>query len=339
MNGENRLNKDKEQVWVRLYEENASVTDKYLQAIGVAYESMGHEVRYIRNLNEIYATKKEIVVVATAPDALLFLRKGFHHIVYWAQGVWPEENYLRHHSRTRFAICSAIEKAALRGAERVFLVSNAMLRHYEKKYSLNIAHKSMVMACSNETLHHESFMVEGKYDKPVFTYAGSLVEYQCVDQTLETFAAVKERLPQAELLLFTGELNEAKQKVARLGISGVTIDCRPQQELWRHISRAKYGFVLREDCAINRVATPTKISTYLANGVIPVYSRCLEAFSETSAGIPRIAFDPVTFVDDLAKFEKAQLVPAEIELQYATYFMKYLDLSSRKRDVQSFLGL
>lgn len=329
---------NKERVWVRLYEENATVTDKYLQAIGAVYESSGHEVRYVRNLDEVFAAKDEVIVVATAPDAFWFLRKGFRHIVYWAQGVWPEENYLRHRSRLRFAVCSAIEKTALRGAERLFLVSSAMLRHYEQKYDLNIARKSMVMACSNETLHHESFMVKGKYDRPVFTYAGSLVEYQCIDQTLEAFAAVKERLPRAELLLFTGEVEEAKRKIACLGISGVTVDCKPQEDLQYHISRAKYGFVLRDDCAINRVATPTKISTYLANGVIPVYSKCLEAFSETSTDITRLEFDSETFVDDLIRFEKAHVIPAEIESQYADYFTKYLDLASRKQDIQSFLS-
>lgn len=325
-------------VWVRLYKENSTVTDEYLKAIGAAYDDLGLEVVYVHELDEIAATKEDVIVLAVAPDVYHFRLRGYKHIVYWAQGVWPEESYLRHHSRLRFSICGAIEKAALRGAERLFLVSDAMLRHYERKYGISLSDKVMIMACSNETFHRESFKFEGKYEKPVFTYAGSLVEYQCIDQTLEAFASVKERLPQAELLLFTGEVEDAKKKVAHFGIPDVNIDCKPRQELWKYIARAKYGFVLREDCAVNRVATPTKISTYLANGVIPVYSKCIEAFSEGSNGIPCLAFNPATFVDDVEAFEKNHIIPEEIELLYAGYFSKHLDLASKRNEIKSFLA-
>lgn len=335
-NRERNLNENR--VWIRLYDENSEVTDEYLKAIGAAYASMGREVRYVRELDDIATAKSDVVVLAVAFDVFKFLRRGYRHVVYWSQGVWPEESYLRHHSKLRFSICSAIEKAALRGSERLFLVSGAMLRHYEEKYGISITDKSMIMACSNETFHREAFHVEGKYNRPVFTYAGSLVQYQCIDQTLEAFRAIKERLPQAELLLFTGQTDEAKKKIELLGVSGVTVDCKPRQDLWRYISRAKYGFVLREDCTINRVATPTKISTYLANGVIPVYSKCLEGFSETSAGIPRLAFDPDTFVDDLVEFEKSHINPDMIESQYAGYFADHLDLASKQPVIREFLS-
>lgn len=324
-------------VWVKLYEDNSTVTDEYLKTIGGAYTDLGFDVFYVYRLDEIVATREDIIVLAVAPDVCHFLLRGFKHIVYWSQGVWPEENYLRHHSRLRFSVCSAIEKAALRGAERLFFVSSAMLRHYESKYSISLCDKVMIMPCSNETFHRESFRVEGKYERPVFTYAGSLVEYQCIDQTLEAFASVKERLPQAELLIFTGEVEAAKKKVARLGIPGVSVDCKPPQDLWQYISRAKYGFVLREDCAVNRVATPTKISTYLANGVIPVYSKCVEAFSETSGSIPCLVFDSATFVDDVVEFERKRIDPEEIASLYEGYFSNHLDLASRRGEIKSFL--
>ncbi|MDM8163937.1 MULTISPECIES: hypothetical protein [Coriobacteriales] len=335
-NSENYMHMQR--AWVRLYDENAEVTDEYLQIIGRSYASMGYEVNYVRKLEDIKAAKDEVIVLATAIDVFKYLRRGFRHVVYWAQGVWPEESYLRHGSRLRFSICGAIENAALRGAEKIFLVSDAMLRHYEEKYDISIAEKSMVMACSNETLHPEAFYVEGKYENPVFTYAGSLVSYQCVDQMLEAFRSVREKLPRSELLLFTGEVEEARRKVEAIGVSGVIVDCKPRQELWRHISRAKYGFVLREDRVVNRVATPTKISSYLANGVIPVYSKCLESFSETSSGIPRLAYDPATFVEDVVRFEQMSIDPAEIESQYAGYFRRHLDLSAKQAEIELFLA-
>ena len=38
-----------------------------------------------------------------------------------------------------------------------------------------------LMPCSNEAFHRESFYVEGKYRHLVFLYAGSFVEYQCIN--------------------------------------------------------------------------------------------------------------------------------------------------------------
>lgn len=42
----------------------------------------------------------------------------------------------------------------------------------------------------------------------------------------------------------------------------------------------KFGFVLRDDIAVNNVATPTKLSSYLSAGVIPIYSSALKDFYE-----------------------------------------------------------
>lgn len=44
------------------------------------------------------------------------------------------------------------------------------------------------------------------------------------------------------------------------------------------LADVKFGFVLRNDVPVNRVATPTKLSSYLSAGVIPVFSKYLKDF-------------------------------------------------------------
>lgn len=325
-------------VWVKLYGENSTVTTSYLKAIGNAYESLGRTVRYFTDGDELAMGKVDTVVIATAIDGFKFHLRGFGHVVFWSQGVWPEESFLRHGSRPRLAVCDFVEEKALVWAEKVFLVSNAMLRHYEEKYSIDLVDKSFVMACSNEEIHPEAFTVEGKYSRLVFTYAGSLVTYQCIDQMLSAFAKARAAFPEARLLFFTDEVEEAERKVAAMGLEGVDIDSKPQDQLWKYVAEAKYGFVLREDSVINRVATPTKISTYLANGVIPIYGNCIEAFSETSGGILKLEYNEETFVDDLKELETSDIVALDVLDQYSGYFAKYLSLANRADDMTKFLA-
>ena len=325
-------------VWVKLYGENSTVTTSYLRAIGNAYEALGRNVRYFTDGDEPAMEKTETVVIATAIDGFKLHLRGFEHIVFWSQGVWPEESFLRHESRPRLAACDFIEKKALVWAEKVFLVSNAMLRHYEEKYSMGLACKCLVMACSNEEVHPEAFAMEGKYSQPIFTYAGSLVAYQCIDQMLCAYAKARAVFPEARLLFFTDEVEEAERKVAAMGLEGVVVDSKPQDQLWKYVAEAKYGFVLREDSVINRVATPTKISTYLANGVIPVYGSCIEAFSETSGDILRLEYNEETFVDDLRELEAMNIAASDVFGQYSGYFAKYLSLANRANDIAEFLA-
>lgn len=329
---------NKSNVWVKLYVQNPTVTSKYLKAIGGAYGSLGFSVNYFTDDKIIKPAKSDILVVATAMDVFKLHVNGFKYIVFWSQGVWPEESFLRHESRYRLSICNFVEKCALLWADRVFLVSNAMLRHYENKYGIELASKSCVMACTNEEIHPEAFEVEDKYSRPIFTYAGSLVKYQCIERMLGAFARVHAVLPEAKFLFFTEDVDEANRRVSAMNLDGVVVDSKPQDQIWKSLAQAKYGFVLREDSVINRVATPTKISSYLANGVIPIYGACIESFSETGRDIMRIEYNDDSFVEDILSFERAEIAASDVFKQYSDYFENNLSLANRADDIRAFLG-
>lgn len=58
----------------------------------------------------------------------------------------------------------------------------------------------------------------------------------------------------------------------------------------QEMKKAKFVFCIREDIAGNHVATPTKLSSYVCNGVFPVYSSCMKAFHKLASGYRRTAF-------------------------------------------------
>ena len=191
----------------------------------------------------------------------------------------PEEALLMGYKKYRYYAHSFIEKIVLRKAKFIFMVSDEMLKHYIRKYKLNIGYKTYIMPCFNENkIDKLSFSNSEKYLKNRFLYAGSLQEWQCFNETIEVYKKVEEKINNAELVVFTKDKTKAKKIIDSYHIKNYLIDYAPANKLGEKIRNAKFGFVLRKDIEVNRVATPTKISNYIAHGIIPIYSPCLCSF-------------------------------------------------------------
>lgn len=324
-------------VWVELSTFNGVVTDDYMHAIGRAYTTLGHEVEYVDDVAKMNGDTSDIYVVLLAVSACKLKMRGKKRIVFWSQGIWPEESFMKHGSRLRLIACNAIEKMALGASERIFVVSGAQLRHYEAKYGLRLQNKSLIMACSNESFHEGSFYYKDKYERPVFVYAGSLAKYQCIDETLEAFKTAQSVTPEASLLFLTSDQDRAWELVLRHALKNVSVGYAEKDDLPATLAQAKYGFVIRDDNAVNKVSTPTKISTYIANGVIPVYSPTIEAFSESAQDIVRLQFNRESFAEDYRAFEMLHFTPFEIQSSYAAYFDRELSYENAANRICSFL--
>lgn len=325
--------------WVEIYPDNKLVTDWYIRSIGSVLSDLGFSVEYVDDCTGVGSIRRDLYFVSVAKSAAILAIKGCRHLVYWAQGIAPEEDYLRFNSRLRERTLAVCEKTALRHAERIFVVSSSMLRHFEKKYCLNLRGKSFIAPCCNENLHAESFFARGKYDRPIFTYAGSLSKYQCIDQMLDLFSAIQETIPDTKLLFYTWDVLKAKELVLKRGISNVVVDSKKQDELSGALSRVKYGFVIRDDIAVNRVATPTKISTYMSNGVIPVVSGCVEGFAEASCSLEHvICCSDADMVGAICDMESRKIDASEVLYEYRRFFDGYFDLGKKRDAMREFLA-
>lgn len=112
-------------VWVELSDYNGVVTDNYMKAIGRAFQRLGCNVYYEYDITNCRGGKQDIYVVSLALTAFKLLISGRPNVVFWSQGVWPEESLQKHGSRVRFAACNFIENMALK--KRGFSSSSPML--------------------------------------------------------------------------------------------------------------------------------------------------------------------------------------------------------------------
>ena len=118
--------------------------------------------------------------------------------------------------------------------------------------------------------------------------------------------------------------------IAARGLEGVDVAyCKPA-ELPLVLAGYKYGFILRHQHAVNAVATPTKVSSYMAAGVIPILTDAVTDFAERLAGIDPIVLlktaDPQEVFAAICRMEARTLTPDSVLASYSKVFREYFDL-------------
>lgn len=257
---------------------NSIVTDYYLDIIGEMLSEFKENVENYHD--EIVVNKRDIIIVATVIDFIKIYKRGYRKIIFWMQGIEAEESYLNHKSNIRKIVLNMMTKFALRNAVAVFYVSKAMQEYEENKFRIDTKSKSFIMPCFNISDNKEIYFDDNKYKNNVFTYVGSLSKWQCFEETLEFYKEIEKKISNTKLCIYTFEKEKAKKIIEKKEIQNYTVDCVKPDELTEKLCEVKFGFVLRKDIAVNNVATPTKLSSYLSAGVIPIFSECLLDFTE-----------------------------------------------------------
>lgn len=317
---------------------NVDVTGYYMETIFVACSKVT-QTRWFTwdKLPE----KKDLIIVSTVVEALKLYLKGYSNIGVWIQGILPEESYLKHKSKFRTLVLSTIEKIVLKKACIVFVVTEEMILHYKNKYGLDISDKSLIMPCFNTLLDNDSFSNKERYNNNVFCYAGSLAPWQCFDEILQLYKKVEQVLDGCELRVFTRDTEKASEKCKR-NIKNYQIKSCTNEELQKELKNTTYGFIVRDDIEVNRVATPTKISSYLGNGVIPIYTDSLRGFSTAAKGkscVCRIDSieDSNSIINYCIQVKDVAQIEKDIRSLYSDYFNreKYIaEISTAIRKIQ-----
>lgn len=308
------------------YPKKDNATEFYLRIIENAIKRIGDNVKYINDFEEINGDDTVITI-----DAYPFFKSRKKHpkkIINWFQGITPEER-LRFDSRNKllrvllYIIHSWLENYVLKNADLCFFVSNSMLEHYRQKYRYK-KHNYFVMPCFNSKLEDSAFK-DDKYAKPTFLYSGSMSAWQRVPETIALFKRIKETMiPNAELFLFTSDQDTAK-KILREQHVDATVKYVHYTQLSEEIKKCKYGFLIREDVDVNNVATPTKMNSYLANGIIPVYSNVIGDFKEELKNLHYAV--PVGHncdgIEKICDIENKKIIGNDVMKDFSLVFAKY----------------
>lgn len=262
-------------------EDKMAVQEFYVQIIFKSLEAIGYTCKFYDSIEEALVEPKSSLYVSISHYyTLKMYLKGYKRQLYWVQGSSPDESFMRNHSYIRKFFISCIELFALEKAKCVFMVSQGMLNHYKKKYHKDYSYKTYIMPCYNDRIEIANFKTPGKYTNNVFCYVGGLSVWQCFPETVAFYKRIEDKIPNAEFRVFTPDVDKANKIMEEAGLKRYSAKFVKSDELSKELAECKFGFILRSKSPVNYVATPTKLSNYLANGLIPIVSDSVEYFKE-----------------------------------------------------------
>lgn len=323
------------------------VTHMYFDTMYRALKEAGFNCDDKYNLKDINKSK-DFLIVGSCKVAFEYWIKGYKNLIIWIQGVVPEESIMLGYHKYKYYAHSFLEEIMIKKAKFIFMVSEEMLRHYENKYGLRIENKTFIMPCYNENkVDKLAFQNRKKYKNNTFLYAGSLQEWQCFNETVKVYKSFETQLTNTKLFVYTKDKKKAKEIIEKNNIQNYSVDFVSLDELSKKIRNIKYGFVLRKDSIVNRVATPTKISNYISHGIIPIYSPCLKSFDNYSKekkmaisfDLEKIDIDTKRAIKQINQEIDIPEVKEWCEYTFNTYYNQDKYITNAARKIESEMNL
>ena len=304
---------------------NINALDFYMKVMEEAFQKNGEHVSRIDSLSCVYRGDKVIVITVNDCAKVLFKKRGVK-VYTWYQGVAPEEmafnakGFNKMIQYIKWSICDII---SLWGSRANIYVSNAMAKHYCNKY-LFWKGNYTVMPCFNQDIKPSAFVNE-KYKEPSFVYSGSVAKWQCFEETISIFVAIKKAVPNAKLTVLTNMIEQARNIVEKAGLKDVEIRNVSYQQLPEEMKKFKYGFLIRKKHKLNEVATPTKMCSYIGNGLIPIFSPVIKDFEDNFGSLKYVinAKDVKGFVNKIIDLERISISAEDIYNEYKHVFDNY----------------
>lgn len=316
---------------------NIVVLQDYLNVVKLALEDIGYIVDFIKKMDGI--AKEDLIVHPMGNDAFRYYFKGYHNFILWQQGATADESYMRHASRLRFIILNMMDLFAMKKAKAVFYVSQELRRIYEKRGNCSFADKSYIMPCFNEQ-YVEDIYAKKNYGNKVFSYVGSLAKWQCFEETAILYKAIERKVHGTFFKVLTFNMEEAKNVLERIGVQNYSVACVPKEKVFDELMDATYGFIIRTDSVVNNVATPTKFSSYMSAGVIPIFSSCLKDFAALSNNMKyakKVGTLSESMINEIVDFVKGEVDSDEIEKEYCKIFNTYYNRDLHQKNISLLL--
>lgn len=192
-------------------------------------------------------------------DILRLRLLGFSRFIHWFQGLPAEEDYMRSHSWWRLRAFNVLDRTSMRYSRFSFFVSTQQRDYLTAKFHIT-APPHYIMPCFNEELHPQHFFTSSKYERNIFCYVGSATDpWQCFGQMLTLYREIECFHSDCHLKVLTPDIDVAQRAVQRAKLKHVTIKSVPREQVAQEIAECKFGFIVRQDHIVNRVATPTKM--------------------------------------------------------------------------------
>jgi hypothetical protein len=186
-------------------------------------------------------------------------------------GIVPEETKFNG-KRIKGIVWGFVERIAAKKVKKIIFVTESMRNYFIQKYNKSKAEKYIIPILAKNALKDIQNTAEFSQNNTVyFIYSGNIQKWQNIEQMLD-FIEKHDRENYKYLILsrekhfFESIVNIRFSKIKERFL----VNSVDPSELPKYYSIAHYGFLLRDDHILNRVANPTKMLEYLFYGIIPI---------------------------------------------------------------------
>lgn len=179
-------------------------------------------------------------------------------------GAVPEEQIFWGSSKNGLYY-NEIERFVVKNSYKIVSVTNAMAEHFKTKYSNELTDILILPIFDDNYLISK---ISKSNKEKIVIYSGGVQKWQNIDLMIKCISC---KINDYQYLILTGNVEIFKEKLSGIDYSKkVQIKSVSRKDLNSYYSIADFGFILRDDLLLNRVACPTKLSEYLSYGIIPI---------------------------------------------------------------------
>lgn len=175
-----------------------------------------------------------------------------------------------------------IEKYIIENANYITCVTNSYRNILANEYLLNYNNIYVIPTCINiEDINfslkdriqiRKELNIENKY---VIIYSGGGQAWQQPNEIIQTYIKIKKQKKEAYLMILTKdkEIFEPLLKQNKIDSDNYVIISCEYKDIYKYLSCADLGLLIRKDNAVNKVASPTKFAEYISCHVPILLSR------------------------------------------------------------------
>jgi len=201
-----------------------------------------------------------------------------------------------------------MERVIFRNADHICFVSEAMREHFCDMYTIAPSKISIFPTLVNTLFFQKSAAqrmqkraeLRLRDDQVLYVYSGGVSRWQNVDKIIARFSSIAQDNDKFMLLVLTTAPDVVRGMIADVGANSERIVVRKvsYNEVGAYLNAADAGLLIRDDSAINRVASPTKANEYFACG-LPVIDD-LQGIGETDFSAWTRSVTTFKSLDDVA---------------------------------------
>jgi len=180
-------------------------------------------------------------------------------------GVVPEE-FRMHDDYFSALLYERHETRAVRKAGLVIVVTEAMSDYLRQKYRDALRARAVTFPMFPNFAPN---LIKRTYrqGRPVVVYAGGLQKWQQIPKMID---AIVRTVDHCQHRIYCPDPYKVREMLPESLHNRVIVASQGHAELINLLGECHYGFILREDIIVNRVACPTKLVEYLAMGIVPI---------------------------------------------------------------------